>query len=55
MEPDEGKIFDRITAVQSLKRRGYADDVVGAFIFLASAESAFVTGQVLSDGGWVYC
>lgn len=53
--PDEAANFDRITALQSLKRRGYADDTAGAFAFLASDDSAFVTGQVLNvDGGWVH-
>jgi 3-oxoacyl-[acyl-carrier protein] reductase len=40
--------------LQSLKRRGVADDLAGAFAFLASDDSAFITGQVLCiDGGWV--
>lgn len=39
---------------QSIPRRGVPDDLVGAFVFLASEESDFVTGQVLTvDGGWV--
>lgn len=54
-EPDEDAVFERITAVQSLKRRGYAADLVGAFVFLAGDESSFITGQVLNvDGGWVH-
>ncbi|WP_166356315.1 SDR family NAD(P)-dependent oxidoreductase [Phytoactinopolyspora limicola] len=53
--PDPGPVFETITAVQSLKRRGFADDMAGAFVFLASAESSFVTGQVINvDGGWVH-
>lgn len=55
LAPDADAAFERITAVQSLKRRGFADDLVGAFLFLAGDESAFVTGQVLNvDGGWVH-
>ncbi|HUB69782.1 MAG TPA: SDR family oxidoreductase [Acidimicrobiales bacterium] len=39
---------------QSIPRRGLATDLAGTFVFLASAESDFVTGQVIVvDGGWV--
>ena len=39
---------------QSLQRRGVAEDLAGAFVFLASAEAGFITGQVICvDGGWV--
>jgi 3-oxoacyl-[acyl-carrier protein] reductase len=39
---------------QSLRRRGYADDLAGAFVFLAGDDASFVTGQVVCvDGGWV--
>ncbi len=55
LEPDPDAVFEQITAVQALKRRGSADDLSGAFVYLASDESAFVTGQVLTvDGGWVF-
>jgi 3-oxoacyl-[acyl-carrier protein] reductase len=31
-----------------------AEDLAGTFVFLASADSDFVTGQVVVvDGGWV--
>ena len=40
---------------QSIPRRGYADDLVGTFIYLASDDSAFVSGQVITvDGGWIH-
>jgi len=40
--------------VQSIPRRGQAEDLVGACLFLASDESAFVTGQTINvDGGWM--
>lgn len=40
---------------QAIKRRGYAEDVAGAFLFLVSDDSSFITGQVLNvDGGWVH-
>lgn len=36
------------------RRWGQADDLVGAFLFLASDDSAFVTGTVLTvDGGYL--
>ncbi|SEE28931.1 SDR family NAD(P)-dependent oxidoreductase [Jiangella alba] len=55
LEPDPDAVFEQITAVQALKRRGTAADVAGAFVYLAGDESAFVTGQVLTvDGGWVF-
>jgi 3-oxoacyl-[acyl-carrier protein] reductase len=39
---------------QSIPRRGVAEDLTGAMVFLASRESDFVTGQVIVvDGGWV--
>jgi 3-oxoacyl-[acyl-carrier protein] reductase len=37
-----------------VKRRGEPRDIGNAVLFLASEESAFVTGQLLNvDGGWV--
>ncbi|MCH1882248.1 SDR family NAD(P)-dependent oxidoreductase [Agrococcus sp. ARC_14] len=39
-------------AEQALKRKGAPDDLLGAFVFLASDESAYMTGQTLSlDAG----
>lgn len=39
---------------QSIKRRGHANDIAAAIIFLASEEASFITGQTLAvDGGWV--
>lgn len=40
---------------QCVPRRGFADDLAGAFVFLASDESSFVSGQVINvDGGWIH-
>jgi 3-oxoacyl-[acyl-carrier protein] reductase len=52
--PDQAAVAREQAAVQAIPRRGTPDDLVGAFVFLASPESDFVTGQVLTvDGGWV--
>lgn len=54
MSPDADAVAEHILPLQSLKRRGFAEDLAGAFAFLASDDSAFITGQVLCvDGGWV--
>jgi NAD(P)-dependent dehydrogenase (short-subunit alcohol dehydrogenase family) len=43
---------DKVRAARSLKRDEKPQDLLGALIFLASAESDFMTGQnVLIDGG----
>jgi 3-oxoacyl-[acyl-carrier protein] reductase len=41
-------------ARQSIPRRGFAEDLTGAFVYLGSGDSDFVSGQVIVvDGGWV--
>jgi NAD(P)-dependent dehydrogenase (short-subunit alcohol dehydrogenase family) len=43
---------DKVLASRSLKRDAHPQDLLGALIFLAGAESDFMTGQnVLVDGG----
>jgi 3-oxoacyl-[acyl-carrier protein] reductase len=50
---DPDALAVRAAERQSIPRRGLPDDLVGAFVYLAAAESDFVTGQVLTvDGGW---
>ena len=45
--------FRRFVARMPLGRVGGEDDAKGAVVYLASAASAFVTGQILAvDGGW---
>lgn len=53
MFPDQASLALWLSDVQAVKRRGIPEDIVGATIFLASDESAFITGQTLNvDGGW---
>jgi NAD(P)-dependent dehydrogenase (short-subunit alcohol dehydrogenase family) len=43
---------DRAIASRALKRDQQPEDLIGALIFLASADSDFVTGQTIAvDGG----
>lgn len=43
---------DKVRAARSLKRDQHPQDLLGALVFLASADSDFMTGQnVLIDGG----
>lgn len=45
----------RLIELQCLPRRGYAEDLTGTFVYLASEDAGFVTGQVIAvDGGWVH-
>lgn len=54
LSPDPDAVAERILPKQALQRRGVAEDLPGAFLFLASDDSAFVTGQIVTvDGGWV--
>lgn len=50
-----GAAKDVAITTRALKREATAEDIVGAAVFLASADSAFITGQILTvDGGSVY-
>jgi NAD(P)-dependent dehydrogenase (short-subunit alcohol dehydrogenase family) len=51
--PHAPEFFDFIAQMQSIKRTGEPEDVVGTVAFLASDDSAFMTGQTLMvDGGF---
>ncbi len=52
---DEEELKVVMAERQCLPQRGFADDLTGAFVFLASDESSFVSGQVINvDGGWIH-
>lgn len=53
-DPDGSATRQRLAGCQSLPGRLAPNDVTGTFAFLASDDSAQITGQVLNvDGGWV--
>lgn len=53
--PEQEELAAFLTERQCLPGRGVTGDMVGAFVYLASEESDFVTGQVINvDGGWVH-
>jgi 3-oxoacyl-[acyl-carrier protein] reductase len=53
-QQDSDQIFKFATAEQSMQRREQAADIVGTAVFLASAASDFISGQVIFvDGGTV--
>jgi 3-oxoacyl-[acyl-carrier protein] reductase len=44
--------WERLKAMQSVKRQGTADDIANLGLFLASAEGSFINNQIiLCDGG----
>lgn len=50
----DARLAEQILSHVPLKRWGQPNDIVGAFAFLASRESDFVTGSVLAvDGGYL--
>ena len=50
----EAETHATLMQAQSIPRRGQAADLVGVCIFLASDDSAFITGQTINvDGGWM--
>src|SRR5262245_27018810 len=51
--PDPEKAYQEMAATQAIGRMGKPEEIAGAALYLASDESAFVTGPAfLIDGGW---
>jgi 2-keto-3-deoxy-L-fuconate dehydrogenase len=51
--PDPRKAYEEMAATQALRRMGKPEEIASAALYLASDESAFVTGSALViDGGW---
>jgi NAD(P)-dependent dehydrogenase (short-subunit alcohol dehydrogenase family) len=52
-EADEHAIRQALTSLHPLVRMGTAEDIAAAIVFLASDESAFMTGsELVIDGGY---
>lgn len=51
--PDPKKAYEEMSATQAVGRMGKPEEIAAAAVYLASDESAFVTGSCLMiDGGW---
>ena len=51
--PDPKKAYEEMAATQAVGRMGRPEEIAAAVLYLASDESAFVTGTALEiDGGW---
>lgn len=54
IDPDPDAVQEAVFAKQALHVRGFAEDLAGTFVFLASDQSSFITGQTITvDGGWM--
>ena len=53
-DPDPEAVKEAVYAKQALQMRGFAKDLARTFVFLASDQSSFITGQTITvDGGWM--
>lgn len=51
--PDPAKAYEEMRSTQALGRMGTPSEIAAAAVYLASDESAFVTGsEFIIDGGW---
>lgn len=54
IHPDPEGYERMVLERQSVKRRGHANDIASALLFLASDEAGFISGQTIAvDGGWI--
>ena len=50
---DEAKALEKTQRLQALPKKGASEDIANAALFLASDDSAFITGQsIIVDGGY---
>jgi 3-oxoacyl-[acyl-carrier protein] reductase len=47
------KVLDDISSKTPMRRLGTPEDIANAYLFLASDESSFITGQVLAVSGGI--
>jgi NAD(P)-dependent dehydrogenase (short-subunit alcohol dehydrogenase family) len=51
--PDPKKAYEEMASTQALRRMAQPEEIAAAALYLASDESAFVTGSdFIIDGGW---
>ena len=51
--PNPQKAYQEMAATQAIGRMGKPEEIAAAALYLASDESAFITGTaLLIDGGW---
>jgi NAD(P)-dependent dehydrogenase (short-subunit alcohol dehydrogenase family) len=54
-QPNPASAMEEVVALHPMRRLGTPDDVAGAAVYFASAESAWVTGAALAVDGGLLC